>query len=108
MKSFLKFVSKYLKFRFIIPVVILLTTLFTFTDVLLVKNGKSPFFVMPTAYYQDGGSVRLSGLGYTIKKYHEVYIIDPKGINEAHVYKGYSFNHWFLPFSGSKVHSEKL
>lgn len=86
---------------------VLIAAAATIIDASRVAGGNRPIFAVKTGSYEDGGSKRLTGLGYTVKEYNEPYVIDPEGINERHVDKGYAFKHWFLPVSGSKVTTEK-
>ena len=96
--------------RSLLCLLIGLSVAFTAFDYKRVRQGEAPLFVIPTASFKDGGSVQLSGLGYSVKKHHEVFRIrvEKDETDWAQTIKGYSFKHWFLPISTEMLHSEGL
>ena len=79
----------------------------TLIDGEISKRGKRPIFVIPTATYKDGGSKRLTGIGYTVTSYHRISVTDMGGgeYKEA-IMKGSEFKHWIFPITLRKTYFE--
>jgi hypothetical protein len=89
-------ISKYLK---VIIILISVLVAMTWIDIVRVKASKRPIFVIPIAFYKDGGSKVLSGLGYTIIELHRISMLDLGGGEyKERVEVGYEYNHWIFPW----------
>ncbi|PKK97314.1 MAG: hypothetical protein CVV58_01900 [Tenericutes bacterium HGW-Tenericutes-3] len=75
-----------------IGILIIAWSVLFITDYSRTQNDKDPIFCIETARYDDGGSIRYTGLFYNV--YH-VKKIEPGGTVDY----GYHLSIWFYPFS---------
>jgi hypothetical protein len=77
----------------------------TWVDYSRVRSSKSPLFTYASAHYKDGGSVRLSGIFYTVTDMSRISMIQlSDGSYRELTRVGYTYEHAFLPLSFDQSH----
>ena len=90
---------------FSFPVLIVGLSLVTWIDYSRVKSSKAPIFTFASAHYSDGGSVKLSGIFYSVTDMNRISMMQLEDSSYRELTRiGYTYDHSFLPlhFNHSK------
>jgi len=70
----------------------------TWIDYSRVKSSKVPIFTFSSAHYKDGGSVKLSGIFYSVTDMNRISMMQlDDGSYRELTRVGYTYDHVFLP-----------